>query len=98
MNRPQLAYELRSPLPWYLGARDGSGRSTVIVCSCFQVSDREVKTAIRHGACTLDAVQRACDAGTACGGCEPTLCALLQRQTEPSGIRSWMPTRSARTE
>ena len=70
----------------------------MIVCSCFQVSDREVKAAVRRGAATVEAIGRACDAGTGCGTCEPSLCALLQRQANPTGIRSWRAALPGRTE
>jgi bacterioferritin-associated ferredoxin len=63
----------------------------VIVCSCFKVSDREVRAAIKHGATTLDALRRECDAGGGCGTCEPTLCAMLQRHTPaPGAPRGWL--------
>lgn len=60
----------------------------MIVCSCFRVSDRDVKAAIRHGAGTVEAIGAACDAGTGCGSCEPTLCALLQAR--PTGVADWL--------
>ena len=62
----------------------------MIVCSCFKVSDREVRAAIRHGATTLEALRRECDAGSGCGTCEPTLCALLQKNVPSGASRGWL--------
>ena len=62
----------------------------MIVCSCFKVSDREVKAAIRHGADTLAALQRECDAGSGCGTCEPALCALLGKNVPSGASRGWL--------
>jgi bacterioferritin-associated ferredoxin len=41
----------------------------MIVCLCRGVSDGEVRSAIRHGASTLDEVTRSCGAGGDCGAC-----------------------------
>lgn len=43
--------------------------SAMYVCICSAVTEREVKAAIEAGACTVDAVARACCAGDDCGGC-----------------------------
>jgi bacterioferritin-associated ferredoxin len=41
----------------------------MIVCICKRVSERQVKAAIDGGAVTVEAVGRACHAGTGCGAC-----------------------------
>lgn len=40
-----------------------------IVCECFGVTNGMIKKAIENGATTLEEVQEATDAGTACGAC-----------------------------
>jgi bacterioferritin-associated ferredoxin len=49
----------------------------MIVCHCQVVSDRSIRAAVDDGAVTLDEVARRCSAGTRCGGCWPTIAALL---------------------
>jgi bacterioferritin-associated ferredoxin len=49
----------------------------VIVCHCRVVSDRAVHAAISAGAATLDDVAILCGAGAECGGCAPSVEALL---------------------
>jgi NAD(P)H-nitrite reductase large subunit len=39
------------------------------ICHCMVVDEREVITAIRRGARTVEEVGAACDAGTGCGSC-----------------------------
>lgn len=46
-------------------------------CACNAVRDETVIGAIGGGACTLDEVAAATRAGTDCGGCVPTIEALL---------------------
>ena len=40
-----------------------------IVCSCYSVTNGMIKEAVENGATTLEEVQDATDAGTACGAC-----------------------------
>jgi bacterioferritin-associated ferredoxin len=42
---------------------------TVIVCSCFPASDRDIDALIDDGARTVEEIQRKCGAGTGCGSC-----------------------------
>jgi bacterioferritin-associated ferredoxin len=49
----------------------------LILCHCNIVSDRCVRTAVEDGAVSVDDVGRACAAGTHCGGCRPSIAALL---------------------
>ena len=48
-----------------------------MVCLCAAVSERKVKRAIDDGAATIIEVGEHCGAGTGCGGCHPTIDALL---------------------
>ncbi|MCM3924078.1 (2Fe-2S)-binding protein [Frankia sp. AiPs1] len=41
----------------------------MLVCSCFAVSDRTLRTVIAAGARDVDEIGARCDAGTGCGGC-----------------------------
>jgi bacterioferritin-associated ferredoxin len=51
----------------------------MIVCHCQVVSDKAIRAEIESGACTVGDVARRCGAGTGarCGGCRPTIGALL---------------------
>ncbi len=49
----------------------------MLVCHCRAVREAEVRAAIMAGALDAPAVGRACGAGTACGGCLPTVERLL---------------------
>lgn len=49
----------------------------MIVCQCRCVTDRQVRAAVERGADDLEALGRACGAGTDCRGCHATLEALL---------------------
>ena len=51
----------------------------MLVCHCKSVSEREVRDAIRSGACTRRDVARRCaGAGSMCGGCRPLIDELLE--------------------
>jgi bacterioferritin-associated ferredoxin len=52
----------------------------VLVCLCRGVTDRTVNDAIAAGARTVHELRRQCSAGSGCGGCWPTLSALLAAQ------------------
>ena len=49
----------------------------MLVCHCRVVSDRAVRAAISAGAADLDDVASLCGAGAECGGCVPSVEALL---------------------
>ena len=49
----------------------------MIVCHCAVVSDRHIRDVVACGADTVDEVGDRCGAGTHCGGCRPTIGALL---------------------
>ena len=50
------------------------------VCQCSAATVREVEAAIDAGADSVDAVGDATGAGTGCGGCHPTIEAILDRR------------------
>ena len=45
----------------------------MIVCHCLRLTDRDLRRAERRGADSLEDLERASRAGTACGGCRPTV-------------------------
>lgn len=49
----------------------------MIVCHCKGISDSTVRAAVRKGAAALGEVERACGAGTDCGGCTRTIQAIV---------------------
>ncbi|MFI1286956.1 bacterioferritin-associated ferredoxin [Streptomyces sp. NPDC020792] len=55
----------------------------VYVCSCFGVTEQQVKQHADNGACTPRKIASACKAGTDCGGCVRRIQALLGRGTCP---------------
>ncbi|GMU79205.1 MAG: hypothetical protein AMXMBFR46_19980 [Acidimicrobiia bacterium] len=67
----------------------------MFVCLCEAVSDTVIRDAIRSGAQTVEAVGRACKAGTSCGKCRTTIEWMIVREmqrdalvTGPSGRTS----------
>jgi assimilatory nitrate reductase catalytic subunit len=56
-----------------------------VVCSCFNVTDREISTTVRQGALAaadaLAAVQATLQCGTNCGSCLPEVRKLIARKT-----------------
>ncbi|MCX4727101.1 bacterioferritin-associated ferredoxin [Streptomyces sp. NPDC090052] len=53
------------------------------VCSCFGVTEKQVKDHADAGACTPREIASACKAGTDCGGCVRSIQALLGRGSCP---------------
>jgi len=49
----------------------------LIVCSCYAVTDREIRRLAREGARSPRQLAKACGAGSACGGCRPSVRAIL---------------------
>ena len=52
----------------------------MIVCHCARVCDRTIRTAVREGACTEEAVADACLAGSMCGGCVPAVTEIIEEE------------------
>ncbi|MEU8620066.1 (2Fe-2S)-binding protein [Streptomyces sp. NPDC048623] len=55
----------------------------VYVCSCFAVTEKQVKEHAEAGACTPRQVASACKAGTDCGSCVRRIQAILGRGNCP---------------
>lgn len=56
-----------------------------IVCSCFNVGDKEIARAIKlRGCCSVEAVGRQLSAGTNCGSCRNEIGVLVKQHTNPS--------------
>jgi bacterioferritin-associated ferredoxin len=49
----------------------------MLVCHCKGVTERDVRDAIRSGACSHREIARRCGAGSMCGGCRPVIDELL---------------------
>jgi bacterioferritin-associated ferredoxin len=60
----------------------------LLVCHCHRVCDRVIRECVEDGARSLDDIGRACGAGTACGGCQPTIGALLAGEPADAGVIS----------
>ena len=50
----------------------------MIICLCHGVSDRQVREEARHGANSLDAIERCCGAGGDCGHCRADVRKILR--------------------
>jgi bacterioferritin-associated ferredoxin len=57
----------------------------VYICSCFGVTEQQVKKHAADGACTPRQIASACKAGTDCGSCVRRIQALLGRGACPRG-------------
>ncbi len=53
------------------------------VCSCFGITEQQVREHADKGACTPRQIASACKAGTDCGGCVRRIQALLGRGACP---------------
>ena len=51
------------------------------VCSCFGITEQQVKQHADHGRCTPRQIASACKAGTDCGSCVKRIQSLLGRGT-----------------
>jgi bacterioferritin-associated ferredoxin len=60
----------------------------LLVCHCRKVCDRIIRECVDRGARSLEEIGRACQAGTACGGCIPTIDALIAGQPADEGVVS----------
>jgi bacterioferritin-associated ferredoxin len=60
----------------------------VYVCSCFGVTEQQVKQHAANGACTPRQIASACKAGTDCGSCVRRIQAMLGRDAFPRRERA----------
>jgi bacterioferritin-associated ferredoxin len=52
----------------------------MMVCHCVGVNDAAIREALsRHRVSSVEGVTDICGAGSRCGGCRPTICALVDR-------------------
>ncbi|MGE3619337.1 MAG: bacterioferritin-associated ferredoxin [Acidimicrobiia bacterium] len=51
----------------------------MVICHCEAVNDRRIADEIARGALDADEIALRCGAGGRCGGCRPTIEALLVR-------------------
>jgi bacterioferritin-associated ferredoxin len=68
---------------------------TMFVCVCKAVTDVEVRTAIERGACTREAVTRACGAGGDCGACHAHIEGMIEEHEELVAASSLVRERAA---
>ncbi len=61
------------------------------VCSCFGVTEAQIKDHAESGRRTPRAIAGACGAGTDCGSCVRRIQALLGRTAEPCAIHTELP-------
>ncbi|MDH6216425.1 bacterioferritin-associated ferredoxin [Streptomyces pseudovenezuelae] len=57
----------------------------MFVCSCFGITEQQVKKHVEGGACSPRQIASACKAGTDCGSCVRRIQALLGRGACPRG-------------
>jgi len=64
-----------------LAGREGNAASDpgTIVCSCFQVGDKQVKAAVAEGINNVEALGAKLKCGTNCGSCVPELRTLIEQ-------------------
>ncbi|MFE3037412.1 bacterioferritin-associated ferredoxin [Streptomyces canus] len=74
--------------------------SRVYICSCFGVTEQQVKKHAADGACTPRQIASACKAGTDCGSCVRRIQALLGRGANSRGelVEQGEPIRAALDE
>ena len=53
-----------------------------------KVCDRTIRECVERGARSVEDVGRACQAGTGCGGCRPTIHALVAGEPADAGVIS----------
>lgn len=52
----------------------------MIVCQCKGITDRQLRAIVRLGYDSAERVASACGAGTECGGCLPTIAAIVAQE------------------
>ncbi len=62
-------------------AADGDDAGN-LVCSCFQIGDRQIQKAIERGLDSVDTLSRELQCGTNCGSCLPEIRGILSAATE----------------
>ncbi|MEC7815550.1 MAG: molybdopterin-dependent oxidoreductase [Pseudomonadota bacterium] len=68
-----------------LAARDAGGASVgPVVCSCFQVGERQIREALENGVNTIDALGDELQCGRNCGSCIPEIRSLIEQTAVPT--------------
>ena len=64
-----------------LAGREGNAASDpgTIICSCFQVGDKQIKAVVAEGINNVEALGAKLKCGTNCGSCIPELRALVEQ-------------------
>lgn len=57
----------------------------MLVCHCRGVSDRQIKRAVRNGACSVRQVARETGAGMRCGGCRTNVTQIVEEALADAG-------------
>lgn len=60
----------------------------MIVCVCQGVRCSSIRSAVRAGALTVEAVGASCGAGTDCGSCHAMIEDLVEEVTEGEGLHA----------
>jgi assimilatory nitrate reductase catalytic subunit len=77
----QLAVKLDDPTRYAIlagNARNSEEEEGTIVCSCFQIGEKAIKSAISAGNISIEQLGQQLKCGTNCGSCIPELNALLK--------------------
>lgn len=53
-----------------------------IVCNCFEVTEKDIREAIRNGADTVETIGEMTQAGTGCGGCVSRIQEIIDEETK----------------
>ena len=69
-----------------LAGREGNAASDpgTIICSCFQIGDKQIKATIETGIKTTDELGETLKCGTNCGSCVPELTSLIEKFSIPA--------------
>lgn len=54
----------------------------MLTCLCRPIRERDLRLLVRAGAHSVEAVGRACGAGTCCGTCKPEIARIVAEETE----------------
>jgi nitrogen fixation NifU-like protein len=80
---------LRAAIDSYLekNGRAGAfkGEDAVVICTCLNITDKDIEQAVKDGARTWDQLQAATKIGTVCGGCKPRAEELLHEYSHIYG-------------
>ena len=64
-----------------------SAPRSMYICLCNAVTERDIRTCIKEGACSLSDLQQCLGVGTCCGRCAPSARQVLHELRGESGRR-----------